>query len=394
MSVKTNVKINGQNYYRITKTVGKKINENGIIVAVRKQFMGKSKKDAEQKYEEYMARRSQGMVDKSVYFGIIAEEWIYNFFLKDTHLKENTKNLYVGHWNNYIKPSALYSMPLNEITAASIQSLYNSLPAPVSVVRAIHNLMCRFYRYLELEGYARNFTGTLVVPKPKTSPGQFDDPDDLDVTIWEDDEIVKILNGFDEADPRFRLRFLIILALNTGCRISELLAIKYTDIDGNSLRINKQVIRRPYITKEKRTEYKLELDTPKTPSSVRMIPLNSLVLQELERHRKQHMKEMQEKGYETPFVFSTDSGNLYDYRNLVRACKRYYDTIGVEAKGFHTYRHTFGTLLCRNGIPIQVAASLLGHTDINVTARYYINVSDAEKTDAVESIAALFRPAS
>ena len=102
---------------------------------------------------------------------------------------------------------------------------------------------------------------------------------------------------------------------------------------------------------------------------------------------------MREKGYETPFVFTTDSGNLNDYRNIVRACRRYYDTIGVEPKGFHTYRHTFGTLLCRNGIPIQVAASLLGHTDINVTARYYINVSDGEKIDAVESIAALFAAA-
>lgn len=44
MASKTNFKVNGKDYYRMTKTVGKKLNENGVEVAVRKQFTGKSKK--------------------------------------------------------------------------------------------------------------------------------------------------------------------------------------------------------------------------------------------------------------------------------------------------------------------------------------------------------------
>ncbi len=61
--------------------------------------------------------------------------------------------------------------------------------------------------------------------------------------------------------------------------------------------------------------------------------------------------------------------------------------IGVPQRGFHTYRHTFGTMLCNRGVPIQTASVLLGHADIKITARYYINVSLDEKAKAVNVLA-------
>ena len=54
MASKTNFKVNGKEYYRISRTVGKKLNENGVEVPVVKQFTGKSKKEAQAKYEEFM----------------------------------------------------------------------------------------------------------------------------------------------------------------------------------------------------------------------------------------------------------------------------------------------------------------------------------------------------
>ena len=53
MANKTNFTINGQKYFRLTKTVGRKLNENGKEVPVRKQFLGKNQKEAQKKYEEY-----------------------------------------------------------------------------------------------------------------------------------------------------------------------------------------------------------------------------------------------------------------------------------------------------------------------------------------------------
>ena len=74
MASKTNFTVNGQNYYRLTKKIGKQLNENGVEVAVRKQFIGKNKKDALAKYDAFMAKRSQGLVSNKSYFGIVAEQ--------------------------------------------------------------------------------------------------------------------------------------------------------------------------------------------------------------------------------------------------------------------------------------------------------------------------------
>lgn len=95
---------------------------------------------------------------------------------------------------------------------------------------------------------------------------------------------------------------------------------------------------------------------------------------------------MLSNGYRTEYLFTTNTGNHYYRRSISNACSRYYKIIGVEYKGFHTYRHTFGTNLCRHGENIVVAATLLGHKDINVTAKYYINVDVNERQLAVEKL--------
>ena len=382
MANKTNCTLNGIKYYRITKTVGRKLNENGVEVPVRKQFLGKNKKEALEKYDAFMARQSQGLVDGTHYFGITADDWIYNFFIFDGRIKDSTKQLYILHWNNYLKDTDLYHMPLNEITTSTIQNVYNELDAPLSALKSINKLMKKFYIYLEHEGYAKNITASLVVPK---APKSIDDEEERIIT-WTDEEVRKIMSGFDTADSRSRIRFLIILGYYTGARISELLAVRYSDITDAGMKISKQVISRPTFRKGEKNTYTLDLDTPKSRSSYRTIPLNKIVRDELKLHREWHLQEMQENGYETDFIFTTKTGGLYDQRNISRACNRYYERIGVEPKGFHTYRHTFGTNLCRNGIPIQTASALLGHEDISVTAKYYVDIGLDQKQTAVDSL--------
>lgn len=62
----------------------------------------------------------------------------------------------------------------------------------------------------------------------------------------------------------------------------------------------------------------------------------------------------------------------------------------VPYRKFHVYRHTFGTMLCDNGVPIQVASSLLGHADISITAKYYVNIGLEQKQDAMELLQRAF----
>ena len=129
-----------------------------------------------------------------------------------------------------------------------------------------------------------------------------------------------------------------------------------------------------------------DINVPKTANSIRKIPLHETVLSELSIHKRWHLKEQLQKGYRTEYVFTTDSGKLYDPSNVRTALNRYYKRIGVEEKNIHAYRHTFGTNLCRQGVPIQTASKLLGHDDISTTAKYYVNVSADEKARAIETL--------
>ena len=125
----------------------------------------------------------------------------------------------------------------------------------------------------------------------------------------------------------------------------------------------------------------------KTVTAARTIPLNHVVLEELELHRQWQRLEMMEKGYRTEHLFTTATGAFCDRRNISRSLDRLYKRIGVPSRPFHVYRHTFGTNLCKQGVPIQTASKLLGHKDINMTAKYYVDVDMEEKRKAVETIA-------
>ena len=381
MAEKTNCVINGKPYYRLQKVVGHKVNAAGNEVPVKKVFYGNNKKEAEAKWREYEAKKNAGLEGKKQYFGIMADNWIYTFLVNDPKLKDRTKDLYITAWKNYVAPSNIYHLPLNEITASTIQQFYNSLECSGNVIATINKTMSRFYKYLVTEGYAtHNITATLTLKKDKDKSAE-------DIVIWSEEELHTILHSFDKAQDGFRLRFLIILGAFTGCRISELLGLKYSDITENGLRVSRQVVNTPTFERGKATTHKLEIGELKSASSYRTIPLSDVVMKELYRHKLWQKEDMMKNGYRTEYIFTTGSGGLYDDRNINTACNRYYKKIGVPQRGFHTYRHTFGTMLCNRGVPIQTASVLLGHADIKITARYYINVSLDEKAKAVNVLA-------
>ena len=295
--------------------------------------------------------------------------------------KDKTKDLYLLNWETYWSKTPLYEMPLDQVTTSLIQKTYNSLSCPASAVKTIHNVMVRFYRFLEQEGLARNLTPSLVLPKDEKATER----EIKEITVWTEDELKTILTSFDKAPSKFRLKFLIILASHTGCRISELLALTYDDFKDDIIIINKQLTMiQKRVNGKKETVFKIE--TLKSASSRRIIPFPDDLKKSLDEHMKWQKKDLRNNHYKTNYLFTTGTGNFYDRRNIGHACERYYKKIGVPANNFHVYRHTFGTMLCKNGVSIQSTSSLLGHSDISTTAKYYVNVGLEQKRDAMEKL--------
>ena len=374
-----NIKRNKSGYYEKTLTVGHRINDAGNVVPVKKRFYGKTIKELNQKVDQFKEDQRNGIERRNTAFGVLADGWIEEFFMQDGGLKDSTKLRYYAAWQRSIKPLPLYHTHLNEVTAKTIQAAYNKLIAtgtPISEIKQAHKLMRKFYRYVEAENLGRDVTGSLTIPKEKSNKAN------EEIAIWTDEEIRAILNSFDEADSRFRHRFLLVLAYYTGCRKSELLALTYADITADGVRITKTLADCADGIKNGKMISRLDVTDPKTASSIRTVPIDPIVLDELRKHRAWHLEEQLRNNYRTDFIFTTDSGEFYDPKNLDVALSRYYKRIGVEPKPMHTYRHTYGTNLCKNGVSIETASVLMGHSDISTTAKYYINVSEEAKQAA------------
>ncbi len=163
------------------------------------------------------------------------------------------------------------------------------------------------------------------------------------------------------ADPGL-WRTMITVALNTGLRQGELLALRWSDVD---LVAGRLLVRR--------NDWKGNYDTPKGGRS-REIPLNAEALRVLKAQR--HLR--------GELVFCRDDGKRLTYQQLFKALLRIAKraNLGRIEGSWHTLRHTFASHLVMRGVPLKAVQELLGHSTIQMTMRY-AHLSPAVKRDAV-----------
>jgi integrase len=168
-------------------------------------------------------------------------------------------------------------------------------------------------------------------------------------------------------------RLLVETALYSGLRISELLGLVWADVDFATGLI--QV--RAQLSRAHRGEPARRIP-PKTPASVREIPLLPQLADRLIAHRR-----------ETPFasatdwVFATSRGTPYGVRNVARrVLTKAADDAGLndgEGPGlrFHDLRHTFAShLIVDLGLDVAQVSRILGHASITITLDVYTHLFD------------------
>ena len=149
------------------------------------------------------------------------------------------------------------------------------------------------------------------------------------------------------------LQPVVIVALNTGMRISEILGLRWENVD----------FARRFIF----------IERSKNGRS-RKLPMNSEVLRVLAG--------LQRNGGEFIFSKERSSGPLRSVRTaFLNALKK----AKIANVRFHDLRHTFATNLVMNGVDLVTVKEILGHSEIAMTVRYS-HPSDTRKMDAVERL--------
>ena len=185
-----------------------------------------------------------------------------------------------------------------------------------------------------------------------------------------------------------RQEALFTLALTTGMRRGELLALKWQDINfaTGTLQIRRILTRVPsklpgrgYIETE-----------PKTQKSRRNVVIAPFALVALKRHYQQQLEVKKKAGdawQDHDYVFCTSIGtHLNPSKDVLDQLKVLLKNAGLPDIRFHDLRHIAATLLLSEGVHPKVVQELLGHSNISMTMDVYSHVMPGMQQDAISRL--------
>ena len=186
-----------------------------------------------------------------------------------------------------------------------------------------------------------------------------------------------------EAAVGDRLEALYVLALNTGMRQGELLALKWDDVDLKSgvLRVRRT------LTKVGKTYATGEL---KTKNSRRVIRLTPAAVGALQGHLSRQLEKMEHMGslYQPGgLVFATEAGTIINSSNLRnRSLKPLLSAAALWPIRFHDLRHTCATLLLSKNVNPKIVSEMLGHASVSITLDVYSHLMPDMQEKAAKAL--------
>jgi integrase len=153
------------------------------------------------------------------------------------------------------------------------------------------------------------------------------------------------------------LRVVVLAAAMTGLRQSELLGLRWRDVDWSVQRIR---VRNTFVRGEHSAAGKSELSTR------RSVPMTDRLAGELDRWSRRSVYSGDDE-----LVFAhPHTGNPLDRSKVTRRFQEACRSAGVRVIRFHDLRHTFATRLAASGQPMRTIQEFLGHADSKTTQIY------------------------
>ena len=290
------------------------------------------------------------------------EEWIQ---AKKNSLRPKPARQYERIIERDILP-AFGEIKLHQLNPSRINRYYAKLVSEgrgTRTIRLIHSVLHSALEHaLRLGLISRNPSHGAILPRKKYR----------EMAIFNEEQVSMFLIA--ASTSRFKL--LYQLALATGMRQSELLGLKWEDVDWIKGTINVQ-----RQAQEVRGRGVVFLE-PKTQAGIRKIVLGKSIIEELQNHKRYQdgfKKSYHESWQEHYLIFATSNGTPFRQRNVGRDFYKIFERVNLPRIRFHDLRHTAASLMINRGIPIVVVSKILGHSKPSVTLNIYAHcVSDLQ----------------
>ena len=193
--------------------------------------------------------------------------------------------------------------------------------------------------------------------------------------------------------------------LGTGCRIGEVVGLRWSDIDmeKRTIDINHSMTYYPRRTDTYKCEFKVSL--PKTEAGTRILPMMQPVYEALQSEYERQ----KEDGFCTAvvdgmsgFIFSNRFGMIHNpaainrairrilgahnAEEIVKAKKEKREPIIIPHFSCHHLRHTFCSRFCENETNIKIIQEIMGHASIETTMDIYGEVNSDKKKESIEKL--------
>ena len=171
---------------------------------------------------------------------------------------------------------------------------------------------------------------------------------------------------------------LIQIAISSGARLGEIVALKFSDIDFDRCRITFQ-----------RSAYKVAgkpigLKPPKD-NDIRTVTIYPEVITMIKMLQEQRAAERDQLGTAwngADWLFTTDTGSIMHPQTPSKQFAKFLDRHGLPHRKFHCLRHTSATMLLYSGVNIRQVQERLGHGSIKTTQIYLHSIQEADEQAA------------
>jgi integrase len=295
--------------------------------------------------------------DPNLTFGMLLDEWLT--FMDGLGRSPTTMARYRGVIEHQIKPT-LGDVPLERLRTKAFDDLYRDLGQRLhpSTVAKVH-LVARaaLTRAMKWGWIDQNPAQNAVPPSARRTV----------VTPPSRDELTKLLNAADAADPLFAVY--LRLGAATGARRGELCALRWSDVDLEAATL---VIERGIIVVAGGVQ-----ERPTKTHNRRVIALGTGSVRVLREHRRREVSAAQTCGVEldpSAFVFSRRPGGTLPLRpdnatTIFAALAKSAGIDGVSLKD--ATRHLVATRLIAAGVDVRTVAGRLGHARASTTLDIY-----------------------
>ena len=320
-----------------------------------------------------------------------------------SELRSSTKTNYVYTYDRYVR-KGFGKKKIADIRFSDVLIYYNALlerGLSVNTVDSVHSVLHPTFQLAVRDRVLRTNPADGVMAELKKKMKGRTEPRHA-LTLEEQREFLSWI----EKPEYDRWRPLFVVMFGTGCRIGEIIGLRWVDVnfDENYIVIDHDVTYYPRSDKDFKCEF--EVGRPKTEAGIRTIPLldkvRNALLEEKKYQDETGNHNIMELNGLSGFIFSNRFGLIHKPSGINREIKRIVDDhnareevdaaregrepVMIPRFSCHITRHTFCSRLCENETNVKVIQSVMGHKDIQTTLDIYAEVSERKRQEVFKNL--------